>query len=100
VRAKNQLVDTLGRAAAGRSRRDAIVSMPAAYRTWALEHPDRCAAAQRASTPALRGFVTLETSGSFGLLVDIGRDFEPFVRGFDAAISGWTAEPAKTSGPT
>ena len=48
VRAKGDLADTLGRAAVGRSRGDAIVAMAAAYRTWATEHPGRYAAVQRA----------------------------------------------------
>lgn len=49
VRAKTELADILARAAVGRSRGDAIVSMSAAYRHWALEHPGRYAATQRAS---------------------------------------------------
>src|SRR5580704_13405445 len=48
VRAKNELAGVLGRAAVGRSRDDAIVSMSRAYRAWAREHPGRYAAAQRA----------------------------------------------------
>jgi len=51
VRAKRELADTLARATVGRSRRDAIVSMSWAYRRWALEHPGRYAATQRASAP-------------------------------------------------
>ena len=48
VRAKNDLAAVLGRAAVGRARNDAIASMAHAYRLWALEHPGRYAAAQRA----------------------------------------------------
>jgi AcrR family transcriptional regulator len=48
VRAKNELAGVLGRAAVGRARDDAIVSMSRAYRAWAREHPGRYAAAQRA----------------------------------------------------
>ena len=44
--------------------------------------------------------MTLGTSGGFGLLVDIGRELEPFLRGFEAALSGRTAQPTKTSGQT
>jgi AcrR family transcriptional regulator len=51
VRAKTELADTLARAAVGRSRGDAIAAMSHAYRAWALAHPGRYAAAQRASTP-------------------------------------------------
>jgi AcrR family transcriptional regulator len=51
VRAKNDLTDVLRRAAVGRARGDAIASMARAYRLWALEHPGRYAAAQRAPAP-------------------------------------------------
>lgn len=51
VRAKAELADVLGRAAVGRSRGDAIRSMAAAYRGWALEHPGRYAATVRAPDP-------------------------------------------------
>jgi AcrR family transcriptional regulator len=48
LRAKNELAGVLGRAAVGRARGDAIVSMSHAYRAWALEHPGRYATTQRA----------------------------------------------------
>jgi AcrR family transcriptional regulator len=51
IRAKNELAGVLGRAAVGRARGDAIASMSHAYRTWALEHPGRYAATQRAPAP-------------------------------------------------
>ena len=51
LRAKLALADALGRAAVGRSRDDAIVSMSQAYRAWAIQHPGRYAAAQRAPVP-------------------------------------------------
>lgn len=51
VRAKNDLADVLRRAAVGRARGDAVASMARAYRQWALEHPGRYAAAQRAPAP-------------------------------------------------
>ena len=51
VRAKTELAGVLARAAVGRSRDDAIVSMSEAYRTWALDHRGRYAAAQRAPVP-------------------------------------------------
>ena len=48
LRAKDELAGTLARAAVGRSRGDAIVALASAYRQWALQHPGRYAAAQRA----------------------------------------------------
>ena len=51
VRAKEQLAQVLARAAVGRERGDAITSISHAYRAWALEHPGRYAAAQRAPIP-------------------------------------------------
>lgn len=51
IRAKVELGDVLGRAAIGRSRDEAIEAMSRAYRNWALEHPGRYQAAQRAPEP-------------------------------------------------
>jgi AcrR family transcriptional regulator len=51
IRAKTELAGVLGRAAVGLSRDDALASMAHAYRAWALEHPGRYAAAQRAPVP-------------------------------------------------
>jgi len=51
VLAKNELAEVLARAAVGRSRGDAVVAIAAAYRGWALDHPGRYAAAQRAPVP-------------------------------------------------
>jgi AcrR family transcriptional regulator len=51
IRAKNELAEVLARAATGRARGDAIVAMSLAYRAWALRHPGRYAAAQRAPVP-------------------------------------------------
>jgi AcrR family transcriptional regulator len=51
VRAKNELANVLARAAVGRERGDAIESISRAYRGWALEHPGRYQAAQRAPIP-------------------------------------------------
>ncbi|MHB8556478.1 MAG: TetR-like C-terminal domain-containing protein [Candidatus Dormibacteria bacterium] len=51
VRAKHQLADTLARASVGRACGDAIVSLSHAYRSWALEHPGRYEAMQRAAAP-------------------------------------------------
>ena len=49
LRAKTELGAVLARASVGRSRGDAIVAMSMAYRDWALSHPGRYAATQRAS---------------------------------------------------
>lgn len=51
VRAKSNLAVTLGRAAIGRSRGDAITSMSFAYRHWALEHPGQYLMTMRAPIP-------------------------------------------------
>lgn len=51
IRAKVELGDVLGRAAIGRSQGDAITAMARAYRDWALQHPGRYEAAQRAPIP-------------------------------------------------
>ena len=48
VRAKSELAYVLAMAAVGRDRGDAITSIAHAYRAWAIEHPGRYAAAQRA----------------------------------------------------
>jgi AcrR family transcriptional regulator len=48
VRAKNELAGVLAGASVGRARGNAIASMSRAYRAWALEHPGRYAAVQRA----------------------------------------------------
>jgi AcrR family transcriptional regulator len=52
--------------------------------------------ATRALRSALHGFITLESSGGFGLPVDIDRSFERLVNGIATAFSTWTAEPAVT----
>ena len=51
VRAKTELADTLGRAAVGRARGDAISAVADAYRQWAMAHPGRYAATVRAPVP-------------------------------------------------
>jgi AcrR family transcriptional regulator len=48
VQAKGELAVVLGRAAVGRSRGEAITALSKQYRAWALEHPGRYAAVQRA----------------------------------------------------
>jgi AcrR family transcriptional regulator len=61
LRAKNELADVLGRAAVGRARGEAIAAISHAYRAWAIEHPGRYAAAQRAP---LQGDVDDEIASS------------------------------------
>src|SRR4029077_19686385 len=51
IRAKEELAGVIGRAAVGRAREEAIVSVSHAYRAWAREHPGRYAAAQPAPAP-------------------------------------------------
>ncbi len=51
IRAKYELADTVARAAVGRSRSAAVIAMAHSYRDWAIAHPGRYAAIQRASTP-------------------------------------------------
>ena len=51
IRAKNELAGLLARAAVGRERGEAIISLSHAYRAWAQAHPGRYAAAQRAPAP-------------------------------------------------
>lgn len=46
--------------------------------------------ATRALRSALHGFITLESSGGFGLPVDIDRSFERLVNGIATAFSSWT----------
>jgi AcrR family transcriptional regulator len=48
MRAKDELAGVLERASVGRARGDAVASMSRAYRVWAMEHPGRYAAVQRA----------------------------------------------------
>jgi hypothetical protein len=51
---------------------------------------------QRALCSALHGVITLESSGGFGLPVDIDRSFERLVSGIATAFSSWTIETAVT----
>jgi AcrR family transcriptional regulator len=50
--------------------------------------------AARALRSALHGFITLESSGGFGLPVDIDRSFQRLVNGIATAFSSWTAQSA------
>jgi hypothetical protein len=51
ILAKSSLGRTLGQAAIGRSREDAITSMSFAYRRWALEHPGQYLMTMQAPRP-------------------------------------------------
>lgn len=51
IGAKAELAGVLGHAAIGRARGDALTAMAHTYRAWALEHPGRYQAAQRAPVP-------------------------------------------------
>jgi AcrR family transcriptional regulator len=55
-------------------------------------HDDDAIDAARALRSALHGFITLETSGGFGLPADIDRSFDRLVRGLVRAFSGWGPE--------
>jgi AcrR family transcriptional regulator len=95
VRAKLELTDVLGSAAVGRSRDDAVVALADAYRAWALAHPGRYQAAQRAPDPddaedqaASRAAVQICTDvlAGYGLA---GDDAVDAVRALRSAIHGF-----------
>lgn len=129
VRAKRDLGERFARAAVGRSRGDAIVGISQVFRRWALAHPGRYVAAQkapvahdaddiaasnaivqvcadvlagyglegddaidaiRALRSALHGFVSLETTGGFGLPADIDRSFDRLVGALIDAMAAWS----------
>ena len=49
--------------------------------------------AARALRSALHGFITLESSGGFGLPVDIDRSFQRLVNGLATVFASWTEVP-------
>jgi AcrR family transcriptional regulator len=53
--------------------------------------------ATRALRSALHGFITLESSGGFGLPVDVDRSFQRLVSGIARAFSSWTTETLVTT---
>lgn len=67
LRAKAGLAQTLGQAAIGRSRDDAITRMSFAYRRWALEHPAQYPMTMHAPTPGDER----DTAASFAILTVI-----------------------------
>jgi AcrR family transcriptional regulator len=95
IRAMTEANGVLTRAAVGRSRGDAIMAMAAAYRAWALAHPDRYLVTQVALDPedaeqAKVGadFVQMLTSvlGGFGLT---GDDAVDAIRAIRSALHGF-----------
>jgi len=95
IRAKIDLAGVLGRAAVGKSDDDALVSMARAYRAWAIEHPGRYAAAQRAPVPgdvdderASAGVVgvAFDVMAGYGLRDD---DAVDAIRALRAALHGF-----------
>ena len=101
IQAKHELAAVLSRAAIGRSRGEAIVSMAHAYRTWALEHPGRYAALQHgpaagdaddeAASNAIVQII-LDVLAGFGLrdddAVDATRALRSALHGFVSLESG------------
>ena len=75
IRARRELADTLGRAAIGRAREDAI----------------------RAMRSALHGFVSLETNDGFGLPVSIDRSFDYLVDSLVRALDATDAPDVAVS---
>jgi AcrR family transcriptional regulator len=67
-----------------------IADVLAAYRL----HGDDAIDAIRVLRSALHGFVALESSGAFGLKVDIDRSFDRLVRGMLVAFGSWTDQAA------
>jgi AcrR family transcriptional regulator len=85
--------DTQDEAASG-ALMEVITDVLAGYR---LADDDVIDAA-RALRSAMHGFITLESSGGFGLPVDIDRSFQRMITGLDTALSSWpAATPAAAS---
>ncbi len=95
VRAKNELADVLSRAAVGKARGDGVRALATAYRTWAVRHPGRYAAAQRLpeaddleDTEASNRVVSVvvDVLAGYGLAGDSAIDA---TRSLRAALHGW-----------
>jgi AcrR family transcriptional regulator len=134
VQAKRELGEVFARSAVGLSRDEAIVALSQAYRRWAVAHPGRYLAAQkapagddaddlaasnaivqvcadvlagyglrgddaidaiRALRSSLHGFVSLETSGGFGLPANIDRSFDRLVTSLVQAMATWSTTTQK-----
>jgi AcrR family transcriptional regulator len=95
IRAKNELAAILARATVGRARGDAIVSLSDAYRSWALQHPGRYAAAQRVPAPGdteteAADWASVEIIGDVLAGYDLrGDDAIDATRVLRAALHGW-----------
>ena len=50
------------------------------------------------ATRALRGFLTLEAGGGFGMPRDIDRSYQRFITASDAALANWAGQPARPAG--
>lgn len=110
LRAKADLADVLGRAAVGLARKDALVAVADAFRTWALAHQGLYAAVQRPATPgdsedeAVSGRilqVLTAVVGGYGLedddVIDAVRAFRSAVHGFvSLEVSGGFGLPVST----
>lgn len=97
IRAAGELSGTLGRAAVGRSRGDAVMAVAGAYREWALAHPDRYQVTQVALDPedtelanVAGGFIQMFASvlSGFGLA---GDDAIDAIRGIRSALHGFVS---------
>ena len=77
--------------AASRAVMEVITDILAGYK---LADDDAIDAA-RALRSAMHGFITLESSGGFGLPVDIDRSFQRMVSGLDRALSSWPGATAR-----
>lgn len=97
IRAVSEMTETLGRAAIGRSRGDAIMAMAGAYRDWARAHPGRYQASQAAPVP---GDADWEKVGAefVQMLADVlsgfglaGEDAIDAIRGLRSALHGFVS---------
>jgi len=80
--------------AADRSVIDVVTAVLAGYNL----RDDDAIDATRALRSALHGFVTLETTGGFGLPVDIDRSFDRLVHGLEVALDGWGDQVQRRAG--
>jgi hypothetical protein len=75
MQSRHELAATLSRAAIGRSRGEAIMSMAHAYRAWALKHPGRYAALRHA--PAGDGADEAASNAIVQITLDVLAGFAP-----------------------
>jgi AcrR family transcriptional regulator len=103
LRAKHDLANVLGRATVGKARRDALLALATAYRTWANAHPSSATAAQRAPLPGDED--DLEASAEvtrivFAVLDGYGLSEDAVIdatRALRALLVGWTTLEAGES---